>query len=365
MVSFEKDFAGNFSNHTLCYVCSVTCVQFSSAVQRHLFQEYQFILMSSVSHSISPLPLAGYFIPICIEAPSTNIFRHRQQKKFETTVDIQISQVIKMCIFEAKLRRRKSSSLYSSLSYRNIRRVEKLLRNRGRMFVQRNQKGNKDKSCREREQSGEEARAAEIKMKKELRLIEMCQEWELRRQKRRLDRIKWIEERKKQKQPIWQRVGRLRVEYSEETHEIGNEQAASSQPVTKTLKMINAGDKRQQTVEDTSSSHTTLTTACYQNAGHHDKAGACNDVVFIKVERPSRRLQRPQSTNTCNTSGAPTNLGPSFGPVGNIVFLLIYVFIDLFTNRSTAGNSVHCNKFAYTISIDVYLGRILQFNSLI
>lgn len=43
----------------------------------------------------------------------------------------------------------------------------------------------------------------------------MSQEWDLRRQQRRLDRQKWVEERRNQKLPIWQRVGNLRVQANE------------------------------------------------------------------------------------------------------------------------------------------------------
>lgn len=53
------------------------------------------------------------------------------------------------------------------------------------------------------------------KQRKELRLMKMSQEWDARRQKRRLDRQKWLEERKTQNLPIWKKVGNLRVQVSD------------------------------------------------------------------------------------------------------------------------------------------------------
>ncbi|XP_022777959.1 polyhomeotic-proximal chromatin protein-like isoform X2 [Stylophora pistillata] len=63
------------------------------------------------------------------------------------------------------------------------------------------------------------------KQKNELHILKMSQEWDLRRQQRRLDRQKWVEERRNQKLPIWQRVGNLRVQANEEgiLHEAGNQ----------------------------------------------------------------------------------------------------------------------------------------------
>lgn len=53
------------------------------------------------------------------------------------------------------------------------------------------------------------------KQRKELRLMKMSREWDARRQKRRLDRQKWLEERKTQNLPIWKRVGNLRVQVND------------------------------------------------------------------------------------------------------------------------------------------------------
>ena len=61
------------------------------------------------------------------------------------------------------------------------------------------------------------------KHKNELHILKMSQEWDLRRQKRRMDRQKWVEERRKQQLPIWQRVGNLRVRANDEIlHESGD-----------------------------------------------------------------------------------------------------------------------------------------------
>ncbi|XP_067028851.1 polyhomeotic-proximal chromatin protein-like isoform X2 [Acropora muricata] len=71
---------------------------------------------------------------------------------------------------------------------------------------------------------GKESEFRSKKQKNELHILKMSQEWDLRRQKRRLDRQKWVEERRNQKLPIWQRVGNLRVQANEEIlDEAGNE----------------------------------------------------------------------------------------------------------------------------------------------
>ena len=71
---------------------------------------------------------------------------------------------------------------------------------------------------------GKETEFRSKKQKNELHILKMSQEWDLRRQKRRLDRQKWVEERRNQKLPIWQRVGNLRVQANEEIlAEAGNE----------------------------------------------------------------------------------------------------------------------------------------------
>lgn len=63
---------------------------------------------------------------------------------------------------------------------------------------------------------GKDAEIRSKKHKNELHILKMSQEWDLRRQQRRLDRQKWVEERRNQKLPIWQRVGNLRVQANEE-----------------------------------------------------------------------------------------------------------------------------------------------------
>ena len=63
---------------------------------------------------------------------------------------------------------------------------------------------------------GKDVEIRSKKHKNELHILKMSQEWDLRRQQRRLDRQKWVEERRNQKLPIWQRVGNLRVQANEE-----------------------------------------------------------------------------------------------------------------------------------------------------
>lgn len=63
---------------------------------------------------------------------------------------------------------------------------------------------------------GKDTEVRSKKHKNELHILKMSQEWDLRRQQRRLDRQKWVEERRNQKLPIWQRVGNLRVQANEE-----------------------------------------------------------------------------------------------------------------------------------------------------
>lgn len=62
---------------------------------------------------------------------------------------------------------------------------------------------------------GKDVEIRSKKHKNELHILKMSQEWDLRRQQRRLDRQKWVEERRNQKLPIWQRVGNLRVQANE------------------------------------------------------------------------------------------------------------------------------------------------------
>lgn len=63
---------------------------------------------------------------------------------------------------------------------------------------------------------GKDVEIRSKKHKNELHILKMSQEWDMRRQQRRLDRQKWVEERRNQKLPIWQRVGNLRVQANEE-----------------------------------------------------------------------------------------------------------------------------------------------------
>lgn len=76
-----------------------------------------------------------------------------------------------------------------------------------------------------RGRGGKDVEFRSKKQKNELHILKMSQEWDLRRQQRRLDRQKWVEERRNQKLPIWQRVGNLRVQANEEgiLHEAGNQ----------------------------------------------------------------------------------------------------------------------------------------------
>ena len=71
----------------------------------------------------------------------------------------------------------------------------------------------------ERQRNGQDSLKEEDfkarKQRKELHLMKMSQEWDARRQKRRLDRQKWLEERKTQNLPIWKKVGNLRVQVND------------------------------------------------------------------------------------------------------------------------------------------------------
>lgn len=79
---------------------------------------------------------------------------------------------------------------------------------------------------------GKEAEFRTKKQKNELHILKMSQEWDLRRQKRRMDRQKWVEERRNQKLPIWQRVGNLRVQANEEiAHDTRNELVNKKQQI--------------------------------------------------------------------------------------------------------------------------------------
>lgn len=90
---------------------------------------------------------------------------------------------------------------------------------------------------------GKEVEFRSKKQKNELHIMKMSQEWDLRRQKRRLDRQKWVEERRNQKLPIWQRVGNLRVQVNEE---ILNE--ARNELVNKKQQIENSNESQQSRV---------------------------------------------------------------------------------------------------------------------
>lgn len=81
------------------------------------------------------------------------------------------------------------------------------------------------------------------KQKNELHILKMSQEWDLRRQQRRLDRQKWVEERRNQKLPIWQRVGNLRVQANEEKilHEAGNQNVNNKEHTENSNEISKAG----------------------------------------------------------------------------------------------------------------------------
>lgn len=146
----------------------------------------------------------------------------------------------------------------------------------------------------------------------------MSQEWDLRRQKRRLDRQKWVEERRNQKLPIWQRVGNLRVQANEEIlDEAGNELVNKKQKFENSNKAEqssishndnmreNSLESRENGMGNTLRVQTLRFTEGTTSAKCLDEKQIKEpEIKFIKIEQTTRTMEQPLlfNMNTAKTA---------------------------------------------------------------
>ena len=153
---------------------------------------------------------------------------------------------------------------------------------------------------------GKEAEFRSKKQKNELHILKMSQEWDLRRQKRRLDRQKWVEERRNQKLPIWQRVGNLRVQVNEEIlDEAGNELVNKEQQIENLNETVQTRDPHDGKVKEKSLElraedmpsafrvHSSrLPESTTQGTGFSANQKSEPEIRFIKIEQ-ARTMEKP------------------------------------------------------------------------
>jgi len=153
---------------------------------------------------------------------------------------------------------------------------------------------------------GKEVEFRSKKQKNELHILKMSQEWDLRRQKRRLDRQKWVEERRNQKLPIWQRVGNLRVQVNEEIlDEAGNELVNKKQQIENLNETVQTRDPHDGKVKEKSLElraedmpsafrvHSSrLPESTTQGTGFSANQKSEPEIRFIKIEQ-ARTMEKP------------------------------------------------------------------------
>lgn len=169
---------------------------------------------------------------------------------------------------------------------------------------------------------GKDVEIRSKKHKNELHILKMSQEWDLRRQQRRLDRQKWVEERRNQKLPIWQRVGNLRVQANEKEILRGtdNEHVNKKEHTKNSNESCQAGMtnddkvKVKQTVAVPPAESdpfrlkcSRLTELIQERYSPNQKRNLSDEIQFIKTE-PPRTMKQPlqYSINTLQSSNVST-----------------------------------------------------------
>ena len=180
---------------------------------------------------------------------------------------------------------------------------------------------------------GKEVEFRSKKQKNELHILKMSQEWDLRRQKRRLDRQKWVEERRNQKLPIWQRVGNLRVQANEEiVHDVGNELVNKKQQIIENsneapqIRVTNDDKLKENSLEPrgkefenaaflVQTSRSPESKVIVKETGSRTDQKKDSDVKFIKIEH-ARTIEQPllYNVNTLKTSKTSTQI-TEHGPI--------------------------------------------------
>ena len=180
---------------------------------------------------------------------------------------------------------------------------------------------------------GKEVEFRSKKQKNELHILKMSQEWDLRRQKRRLDRQKWVEERRNQKLPIWQRVGNLRVQANEEiVHDASNDFVNKEQQIIENsneatqIRVTNDDKVKENSLEPqrkelekaaflVQTSRSLESTVSVEGTGFSSNQKKDSDVKFIKIEQ-GRTMEQPllYNVNTLKTSKTSTQITDD-GPI--------------------------------------------------
>ena len=220
---------------------------------------------------------------------------------------------------------------------------------------------------------GKEVEFRSKKQKNELHIMKMSQEWDLRRQKRRLDRQKWVEERRNQKLPIWQRVGNLRVQVNEEIlnearnelvnkkQQIENSNESQQSRVTHKGKVKeNSPESREKEIASAfrvPSSRLTESTASGTSFGVDQEKEA--EINFIKIEQ-ARTMEQPllYNMNTLKTSKTSVQITEhcSITPVKNSSKVRSYSFFfsAYLHKRAECGHKVQYRNwliFAYKFPV--------------
>ena len=170
---------------------------------------------------------------------------------------------------------------------------------------------------------GKEVEFRSKKQKNELHMLKMSQEWDLRRQKRRLDRQKWVEERRNQKLPIWQRVGNLRVQANEAIlDESGNELVNKKHQIENSNEANQTRDAHDDKVKENSLEHRQEEVGSeFRVQTSHLPVSAASgtsfimdqredpEIKFIKIEQ-AKTIERPllYNVNALKTSKTPGQL---------------------------------------------------------
>lgn len=173
---------------------------------------------------------------------------------------------------------------------------------------------------------GKESDFRSKKQKNELHILKMSQEWDLRRQKRRLDRQKWVEERRNQKLPIWQRVGNLRVQanegiFDEARNELVNKkdqiENSNEAALTRGAHDDKLNDKvKENSLEprrkETGDAFGVQTASCLPETAVQGTTFITNqqkdcEIKFIKIEQ-TRTMEQPLLYSTLKTSKPPAQI---------------------------------------------------------
>ena len=182
---------------------------------------------------------------------------------------------------------------------------------------------------------GKDVEIRSKKHKNELHILKMSQEWDLRRQQRRLDRQKWVEERRNQKLPIWQRVGNLRVQANEkeilggtDNEHVNKKEHSKNSNEARQDGMTNdekAKVKMKQTVAVPPAEGDPFRLKCsrlsliQERYSPNQKRHLSDEIPFIKTEQP-RTMKQPLQYNINTLQSSTVSAAQTTGQVSITTF---------------------------------------------